>query len=272
MKKMTALLIALLLTLAAVCALAKTDGDYEYALRRDGTAKITSYKGTDTILVIPDTLGGRTVTGIERDAFRDCAMLTEVTLPGTVVYMGSNPFRGCLSLEAIRIAGKSRNYSVQDGVLFTSDGHQLISYPLGMEGTAYAVPAGTRNIGPGAFCGSHLQSVSLPDSTAFIGTDAFRDCAMLTEIALPETLTEIGAGAFRGCLSLTRLNLPAGMTQIGANAFRSCGALTEMRVPETVTSIGSKAFYGCGVLTLTVKTGSRAARYAKANGISCREE
>jgi len=48
----------------AATAYAQTSGDYEYSMNPDGTVTIETYTGTETELVIPSTLDGYLVTGI----------------------------------------------------------------------------------------------------------------------------------------------------------------------------------------------------------------
>ena len=47
----------------------KTQGDFKYALRSDGTAEITAYGGTAGVLAIPAELDGHAVTVIGDGAF-----------------------------------------------------------------------------------------------------------------------------------------------------------------------------------------------------------
>ena len=45
-----------------------------------------------------------------------------------------------------------------------------------------------------------LESITIPESVQFLGTDAFRGCSNLKEIYLENTrLGSIGYGAFGGC-------------------------------------------------------------------------
>ena len=46
-----------------------TEGEYTYTVSAENTATITNYTGSDTELVIPDSLGGYPVTGIGESAF-----------------------------------------------------------------------------------------------------------------------------------------------------------------------------------------------------------
>ena len=60
-------------------------------------------------LIIPDTIGGKPVTSIGRNAFRDSSSLTTVTIPDSVTSIGDNAFQFCTNLKSITI-GKGGTY------------------------------------------------------------------------------------------------------------------------------------------------------------------
>ena len=80
----------------------ETIGDYECNILDDGV-EIVGYKGTETDLTVPDTLGGYKVFGIGMTAFQDCGSLTSIVLPEGVTSIGSYAFQYCGSLTSITI-------------------------------------------------------------------------------------------------------------------------------------------------------------------------
>ena len=92
---------------------------------------------------------------IEKFAFSDCHLLTEITIPDSVTCIESNAFSGCLNLNKIDI------------------------------------PEGVTTIENEAFYGcSHLSYISLPNSLKVIGGDVsgghpFSNCEKLKEIIIP---------------------------------------------------------------------------------------
>ena len=54
-------------------------------------------------LGISPTYKGRPVTRIGENAFKDCSMLTSVTIPDSVTSIGSKAFRGCIRLTSVTI-------------------------------------------------------------------------------------------------------------------------------------------------------------------------
>ena len=224
--------------------------DYEYRVLEDGAAEITSYSGKDSVLKIPNTLDGKTVTSIGDEAFSGCRALTSIELPDSVTSMGVNLFAGCESLKNIQVSLEQPVFAVIDGVLFNKAEKSLICYPAGKQEEAYEVPQGIQQIKFGAFAGCRfLTTIELPDSVTSIGDGAFAECSALTNIELPDGLTSIGEYAFLGCSALTSIELPDSVTSIGDKAFWGCSALTSIELPDSVTSIGDKAFWGCSALT-----------------------
>ena len=84
--------------------LTDTEGDYSYTVSSDNTATITGYSGTDTELVIPDTLGGYPVTGIGAYAFSGCSSLESIEIPDTVTNIGGHAFQNCTSLSSVQLS------------------------------------------------------------------------------------------------------------------------------------------------------------------------
>ena len=77
----------------------------------------------------------------------------------------------------------------------------------------------------GAFAGSNLTDITIPNTVTDIGVSAFRYSA-LTSMIIPNGITKIRGFAFYHCTSLKSINLPQSITQIQRDAFRDCTALT----------------------------------------------
>lgn len=130
-------------------------------------------------------------------AFRNCKLLTNVTLPAGLTAIPINCFYNCDVLSSV------------------------------------AIPASVTSIGNYAFY--HCIALGSLDLSATqidaIGNYAFQKCSALTTINLPASLTNIGNSAFSNCSSLTSLTINVtGALSIGYSAMSSCTNLTDISI------------------------------------------
>jgi hypothetical protein len=166
MKRYRILVLAVGLCLAAAALFAQTEADF--AAKPDGNGVvITWYKGRGGVVAIPNTIGGKAVIAIGKDAFAKYDNIKSITIPDSVTAIGEYAFFECYSLVSV------------------------------------IIPAGVASIGKDAFsaCFS-LASVTIPEGVTSIGDDAFNGCSGLTSVTIPSSVIRIGGSAFFDCLSL----------------------------------------------------------------------
>ena len=179
-------------------------------------------------------------------AFAGTAFAGTVTLPSSLSTIGEGAF-AMNGLTAIYVADGNEAFVSEDGVLYSSDGTQLVAYPSCREETSYAVKQGTGIINAYAFAGAQiLEEVSI--SCARVGSFAFYDCESLTVTTLFEGVEEIGDGAFAVCAALEEVVFPSTMRSVGENAFMSCASLRSVVLNDGLERIGSRAFAYCEAL------------------------
>lgn len=127
-------------------------------------------------------------------------------------------------------------------------------------------------IGDNAFRGrANLAGITIPDTVAEMGFDAFSDCPNLSEIhvsdlsvwlgirrnvwidseyslfvggepvtdlVIPDGVASIDRCAFQWCAGLESVTIPGGITEIGENAFRDCPNLKEFRISDLPAWLG----------------------------------
>ena len=179
------LAVAMLLTLlpAAAFAAPAPESDFEYGEYgvKNGTVIITKYKGAGGTVEIPATLGGYPVTGIQMQAFVECASLKSVSMPESVTWIGDSAFAGCTGLEQVEI---SPNLTAIGGNAFYS-------------------------------CNG-LTSVVIPDKVTSIADLAFFGCLNLESITIPAGITNLASSFVFGCTNLKKIEFKGTQAQWNA--------------------------------------------------------
>ena len=212
----------------------------------DDRAVLQSYTGDDSVVEVPATVEGRAVTEIGERAFYANEYVGEVKLPKGIEAIDFEAFKGTklttfevpmslkrldfdafaqmYSLKRFEQKGENGVTSVQDGVLFSADGTTLVAYPSA-KGNEYTVPENVEHIGCGAFYGSDIAKVKLPESLKSIEACAFAGCTSLSSVSFPEGLERIGSGAYsrpasNGPLaSVKTIKLGKNVSYVGRGAF-----------------------------------------------------
>ena len=167
-------------------------------------------------IVMPDN-----VTVIERDALRDCASLTSLTIPASVEEI--TPSSGCAALAEIQVSPANSHYRSDGGALFNADATALVWFPMGKEGD-YTLPATITSIDDYAFTGCKITNLTLPDELTDIGPSAFYGCE-LEEIHMPDKLRQIPVGVFQDCPRLSTVYLGTDTELVSDYAFDGCPLL-----------------------------------------------
>ena len=148
-------------------------------------------------ITLPDRL-----STIEYSAFKYCSALAGLIIPAGVTELQTPICFGCEKLSGIWVDVANKHYANDAvGVLYSKDFSVLLECPDGLTGK-YTVRDGTSRIDLGAFDGSALTEVALPDSVAVIDGLAFYGCTGLNEIVIPSGVKEIGDRAFYACENL----------------------------------------------------------------------
>ena len=199
--------------------------DYEIT---DGKATVKGYKGSETAIAIPDTIGSATVISIAEGAFANNQTLEVVVLPKTLGTqsgsIGKGILKGCTSLRALK--------TPLLGEMLTRNSH--LGYLFGA--STYA--DNSRDVPPS------LKLLEIDGSFENLPEFALFDCNDLVAVRLSESITKLGKYSFYQCMSLKYLNTDH-LKVLGEHAMDTCTAFVSLEFSTSLTEIGFGAFQNC---------------------------
>ncbi|MBR1497071.1 MAG: leucine-rich repeat domain-containing protein, partial [Oscillospiraceae bacterium] len=141
----------------------------------DGTVTVTGYNNATSILNIPETIDGKTVTKIGDKAFQNNKNIRMVYIPNTVTSIGNSAFNGCNYLSNIQI------------------------------------PYTITSIGDYAVAGCALTELVLPSNLSYLGREVLTGTLGVKSLTIPASLSSsygtrlIGTGEDIGPLTGSRI-------------------------------------------------------------------
>ena len=199
----------------------------------------------------------KSVISIGSLAFCECKSLQQVIIPNSVTNIGDYAFTGCESLQRVSIPKSV--ISIGNAAFFGCSSLLEMSIPDSVLNNRFwyepslqriTISDSVTCIRDEAFQSfKSLKHIIIPDSVTVIGKDAFRWCESLQEITIPNSVTRIGEGAFSICRSLKQIIIPDSITVIEKGTFEHCSSL-QQAVFNSVTSIEEQAFGFCSSLQL----------------------
>lgn len=256
-KKLTKLLLVLVLALTTMLAMATTANAEIVGSKAKGTVWEVN---TDTGILKIDVEGpmGSWTQGsqpwykyrnyiteiqfpsatskITNYAFSDLVNVEKIEIPNSVEEIGDYAFLNCAGVKEIYIPISIANWGgfvfkdcVSVGYIFTEN-----TTDINMTAPIWDASVGSK---------AADNYVELQIESKSIGQYAFYGLSSVTNVKLPTTLTGINDYAFYGFTSPFALNLSSA-TSIGKYAFYGCTGVTTINLP-VATTIGEYAFYGC---------------------------
>ena len=240
--------------------------DYEIRDLGNGTAEIKKVNGFDQEdTLIPAEIGGKRIVGIGEEAFKSCVGIKRLIIPEGIVSIAKGTFSGCSNLHSVVLPTTLRTLGEK------ADGYGEGAFQ-GTDIGSINLPNNIKEIGPNTFYNcKELAKVQLPDNLTAIGTYAFQNCSKIVDIALPVNVRSIKGNAFEGCSSLKDVQLNEGLTEIGEEAFKECNQLLKITIPSTVSKFESGIFtrgFRSNGVTVRCYSGSKAIEYCRNNRIN----
>ena len=186
-------------------------------------------------------------------AFALCNMLKKAYIPATVTSIAGNPFAGCSGVESFELDPDNAAFTIVDGVLYDKTMYTILYYPASLTAETFQFPETVHEIAEGAFAGSKLKVMVIPNQITAIPASAFQR-SVLESITFHKGMTKIGDYAFEGCPNLNHVNVLNSITYLGNYAFANCTALSEFTFEDiskdgTPYTIGQHFFDGCTAIT-----------------------
>ena len=204
----------------------ENENAYEYEETPRGIKILRFIDFDDTVITIPNMIGGKRVTEVGNHAFKGCVGIEKIVISDGIEVLGNGVFLNCKELKEVELPGTLKRIGTAD--------------PTGCPKIL-----GTMTKLEGTFEYTALEEVVIPDSVKFIGEYAFSSCTKLRRVVLPDGLKEIKGYTFCWCKSLQEVEFPQDLKVVGIEAFEGCDVLKNVNLPEGVNSIEQGAFAGC---------------------------
>lgn len=106
------------------------------------------------------------------------------------------------------------------------------------------LPKKLETIGYGAFRGTGLKEIELPENLTTLDSYAFQSCSSLANVKMSGKVTGISGYCFQECKNLQKVELAEGLQVIHNGAFYLCNSLQSINFPSTLTLIDYDSFNG----------------------------
>ena len=242
--------------------------DWEYTEEDDGTITLTSYKGTDTTVIMPNSINGKKVKKISGDTTGSTASHAQYFSiwnksicngnehdnasggyckgQDTITKVVISPGIEEIEAEAFELSTGLQEMIISDTVV--KMGERTFWGCKNLKKVNISKKLDTISSSVFASC-TNLESITIPSNVTSIGENAFGMCKNLSSIIIPSSVTSIGNVAFSYCENLSNIIIPSSVTSIGTQAFSECRNLLNITIPASVTTMGSEVFQGNPILT-----------------------
>ena len=254
--------------------------DYEISDLGNGTIEIKKFVGFDqSDMIIPTEINGKKVVGIGTDAFKQCKGIKRLIIPEGIEYISEGAFAECSNLVQVVFPTSLKQLGKKD---ITNRYRNIGGTTGAFQGTGLKevdLPNGITEIGESTFSGcDSLIKILFPDNLRIIKSSAFSSCDSLVEIVLPPKVQQLEFGAFNFCKNLSKVTLNDGLKKIDSGVFNYDPALTYLVIPRSVTEFGSDIIgsgnrYGrnSSAITIGCYPGSKAIEYARLNNLQIKD-
>ena len=192
--------------------------DFEYSVLENGKIRITKYIGTDTDILIPDTIDDVDVIELGENAFAE-SDITSIVMSTTLRRIGSWTFENCTELRYVELKPTIERI---DGLTFS--GCTSLKY--------IKIYPKMFDVSLNVFAQCGLERIEFEEGIKIIPEGMFGACNNLKAVKLPSSVEKIESYAFGYCRNLKSIELNDGVVEIKPYAFQG-SALTEITIPKS---------------------------------------
>ena len=218
--------------------------DWEFIEDDAGTGiKLLNYKGNATEVVIPKTLGGKAITTIQSNCFKDNDNIISINFHHDVVNFGFKSISNCNGLKSIIISS-----DLEIDIVYLFGGEANIPNSL----TDIYFCAGSINANSSIFNNLTTRKFELwtNNDLKVLKEDAFYRCNAITKLHLNEGLTKIETTAISDMDYLTYVNIPSTVVDVGWSNFGNCPQLLYLIAPKTIKYTTHQSLVASGSVVL----------------------
>lgn len=174
--------------------------------------------------------------------FLTCTNLADVIIPENVEKFETSVFAGT-NISAFKLDEKNNNFIIINEAIYSADKTVLYAFPPKSKAETVTIATGCVGIGGGAFNGSGVKKVILPEGTRAFDEFAFCE-SKLEDINFPASLVFMGEQALAGT-QFTSITLPENLTLVSPALLAMSPKLTSVTIPASVRAIYEMAFRAC---------------------------
>ena len=192
--------------------------------------KLLNYKGSNVEVIIPTTLGGKPVTTIASNAFKNQMGLKRIDF-SNVINFEYKAISGCESLEKIELLGETNTTLVY---IFGGESNipsSLKEIIFSENSTTFGdwifdeIASTTRTFT--VYVNAKIENAS---------EDAFYECSSIDKIYFSDTITKFSSRVICSLPNLTYVDLPDNLESVGMNNFINCPKLLYVVYPISLVS------------------------------------
>lgn len=207
-------------------------------------ARVRSYKGSATNVVIPAEYKGVPVTSIGDEVFVNNDALVSVYIPGSVRQIGTRAFHDCNSLSAVTFGDSEGSLTIGEEAFFCGYGY----YGGVLRTVSFSrTPYSKLNIGDTAFYNAAIDGVLvLSADTVSLDRLAFGYVEQMDGLIILSDNITMGDRAVLRCQSLEYICMPEDATLRLVSRYEGelaeLPACTTLLLPDRVTGVTEETF------------------------------